>query len=1393
MDAGVRKELDLRIEVPVESMAEPGSVPGGQERDLLEPVAGGESTRGSIWPAIYPELLRLVREHSSTIVFVNNRRSAERVALRLNELACAREEAVDDENPAQPAPREIARAHHGSLAREERAKVEELLKAGELPCLVATSSLELGIDMGAVDLVVQIESPKSVARGLQRIGRAGHGVGEVSRGRIFPKFRGDLLECAVVARRMHEGEIEPTVVPRNALDVLAQQVVAIAVAAEPPAAGTSKADRQAESESIARSAAGGSRAADGAPGDTGVSVEDLFALVTNTHSYSTLSRELLENVLDMLDGRYPSKEFGDLRARIVWDRVAGTIRARRGSRQLAIANAGTIPDRGLYAVTLPDGRRVGELDEEMVYEARPGQAFLLGASTWRIEEIGRDRVIVTPAPGAPGAVPFWKGDSVGRPKELGEAIGAFSRWAVEQEPATLERDYDLDERAARNLIDYLREQLTATRVLPSERTIVLERFRDEIGDWRLCVLSPYGGRVHAAWALALSARVRERFEMEADAIWSDDGIVLHLPDLDADDVASLPSAAELVLVEPDEVERDVTAELGGSALFGARFREAAGRALLIPRAYPGKRTPLWQQRLKAQSLLEVAQRYADFPIVLETYRECLRDVLDVPGLEELLHGLHTREIALVEVETPTASPFASSLLFDYVATYMYEGDTPNAERRAAALSLDRDLLRELLGSEELRELIDPGALRRVQEDLQRRSEIARATGRDALHDVLRGVGDLTAAEVSERVFQGIAHERLLSELERERRAIRLRIGGEERYVAADEAGLYRDALGAVPPGGLPEAFLQDVPDALRVLVARYARTHGPFTTEEVSDRYRVDVGAVLRELERDGDIVRGELRPNPVEPSSSSEVLRKTRPGASPAARGGGDGREWCDVEVLRRLRRASLAALRKEIEPADARALAAFLPSWQGIDRHPSAGAGIDRLREVLVPLQGLALPVEIWERDVLPRRVGAYSQAWLDSLCASGEIVWVGAGSLGRSSGRVALYFREDALVIGPPPPPRGGGAGASPPGAREHVLLRERLARGPCFFTDLLSELENIAGEALREALWDLVWAGEATNDAWAPLRWPISDRSHLTLARGGRAMRAETATAGARGGRAMVGRSRFGTHRAGARAGGDQMQGRWSLTASLFGEGDDASALPSPTDRRSASRRALAELLLERYGIVTREQVLAEGIRGGFALLYDAFSQLETLGVCRRGYFVEGLGGAQFALPGAVERLRSGRTSAAGGQGAGVDVTARGGAVGSGAGMRTLVLAAADPAQPYGAALPWPPREERKEHGRRPARVAGAYVVLVADEPVLYVERGGRGLITLIPSGPAEEPVRSALRALAQDVHAGRVGRLALERIDGEPAIGSRWERALAEHGFRSGPRRLTLSA
>ncbi len=1277
VDAGHRKDLDLEIVVPVEDMADPGAPAYPSEDGTAQPSEIEPSAHvRSIWPAIYPELLRLVQTHTSTIIFVNNRRAAERLAKRLNELANgvgedgeasaeqqrggsgeSSPDAASNGGAALGEPVEIARAHHGSLSHEERTLVEEMLKSGELPCLVATSSLELGIDMGAVDLVIQVESPKSVTRGLQRIGRAGHGLGETSKGRIFPKYRGDLLECAVVARRMREGEIEETTIPQNPLDVLAQHLVSMAALDE-------------------------------------WKVDDVEAVVTATEPFHDLSREQLENVLDMLDGRYPSDRFAELRPRIVWDRMEGTIHGRKGARQLVVTNAGTIPDRGLYGVHLPDGRRVGELDEEMVYEARPGQTFLLGASTWRIEEITRDRVIVTPAPGAPGAVPFWRGDGIGRPAELGRAIGEFAREAVNREPAELAKEYDLDARAANNLVTYLREQQDATRVVPSDQTIVVERFRDEIGDWRLCILSPYGGRVHAAWGLALAAKLRKERDLEADAIWSDDGIVIHLPDADE------PPPADLVLVDPAELEDLIVGELSGSALFGARFRENASRSLLIPRAYPGKRTPLWQQRLKSQSLLEVARDFPRFPVILETYRECLQDVFDLPALTDILEKLHARSLGLVEVETPTASPFASSLLFDYVATYMYEGDTPNAERRAAALALDRDLLRELLGQEELRELIDPEALVEVEEQLQHRTEAGRAGDRDALQQMLRNLGDLTTAEAADRVSEGYSAASMLEKLAGERRIAKVRIAGGERWIAAEDAGLYRDALGVPPPPGLPDTFLADHPDAMRALVRRYARTHGPFPTGQLTQRYGVDPGPALRELEGEGALVRGELLP-------------------------GGTEREWCDSDVLRRVRRASLARLRKEVEAADRTELARFLPSWQNVDAFRAAGAGPDRLREALVPLQGVALTPKVWERDVLPRRLGAYSPNWLDQLCTSGELIWIGAGSLGRSDGRVALYFREDVRLAGPPP---ANGKLETPRGEVVDAI-RERLAAGPSFWLDLVADVAHPT-EELHNALWDLAWAGEVTNDAFSPLRAPRL-RAVPQTERGGR---------------------RFARRRSSA---GAAVQGRWSLTAPIF------AGAPGP----GARLRAQAELMMERYGIVTRETVLAEGVPGGFSTLYSELGNLELLGTARRGYFVEGLGGAQFALPGAVERLRS-------------LPEARG---------DYLVLAATDPANPYGASLSWP----KLEGGRRPGRTPGAYLLLRDGEPEVFVERGGRGLLRLREMGEGE--LGAAMRALADAVRAGQLSKLAIEKLDGEAVIGSGHEEALIGAGFSRGPRKLTASA
>ncbi|HTU13958.1 MAG TPA: DEAD/DEAH box helicase [Solirubrobacterales bacterium] len=1266
VDAGVRKTLDLEIVVPVEDMRNPGEVESEQEQIR------------SIWPAIYPELLALVRAHTSTIVFVNNRRAAERLAQRLNELDEAEPEdlgaALNSESPNRtatenrskpPAPEDesedrpvLARAHHGSLSHEERTQVEEQLKSGRIPCLVATSSLELGIDMGAVDLVIQVESPKSVARGLQRIGRAGHGLGETSKGRIFPKFRGDLLESAVVTQRMRDGQIEETVIPSNPLDVLAQHLISMA------ALDLWK-------------------------------TRDAFDLVTATTPFAELSIEQYENLLDMLDGRYPSDRFAELRPRIVWDRTEGTIEGRKGARSLVVTNAGTIPDRGLYGVHLPDGRRVGELDEEMVYEARAGQVFMLGASSWRIQEITRDRVIVIPAPGVPGAVPFWRGDGIGRPAELGKAIGAFSREAVNAEPEELEKSHDLDPMAAKNLIAYLREQQDATRVVPSDTAIVVERFRDEIGDWRLCVLSPYGGRVHSAWGMAIAAKLRDEHGLEADAIHSDDGIAIHLPDADE------PPSSDLVMIEPDELEDLVVRELGNSALFGARFRENAARSLLIPRAYPGRRTPLWQQRLKAQSLLEVAQDFPRFPVILETYRECLQDVFDLPALDRLLRGIHTRELSMIEVETPTASPFASSLLFDYVATYMYEGDTPNAERRATALSLDRELLRELLGQDELRQLIEPAALEEVELSLQHLTEHGKATDRDGLQQILRRIGDLTMAEAEKRTEDGKSARSMLENLVKERRAAKVRVNGEDRFIAGEDAGLYRDALGVSPPGGLPADFLEEREDALVTLVSRYARTHGPFPTARLRERYGVDPTSALRQLEAGGVVVRGEILP-------------------------GGTEREWCEADVLRRVRRASLAHLRQEVEPADAATYARFLASWQGVDRYRRAGAGIDRLREVLVPLQGVALTAKTWERDVLPRRLGAYNPIWLDELCTSGEIVWIGSGAIGRTDGRIAFYFREDVRLAGPPP----SNAKLEPPEGPVHDAIRERLLQGPTFWLDLVAELDSTA-EELHSALWDLAFAGQITNDSFAPLRAPRL-RAVPSFPAGGR---------------------RFSRRRAAA---GPTVQGRWSLTEPLF---RNAPAL-------GPRLRAQAELMLERHGILTREMALAEGVPGGFSTLYPELSNLEVLGSARRGYFIEGLGGAQFALAGAVERLRS--------QPLEDDAL--------------TVLAATDPANPYGASLSWPKLEGR----RRPSRTPGAYVMLRAGVPVLYLEKGGKGILRLDPNLGGEE-LGAMLTELARCAEEGLIAPLKVERFDGEPLIGSGFESILVSSGFSRQPRRLVVPA
>ncbi|MCB9669280.1 MAG: DEAD/DEAH box helicase [Alphaproteobacteria bacterium] len=1242
VDTSEPPRIDLRIVVPVEDMDRPVAddvhVQAGGDGQFqrvggarpAQPAAGGNALQKGVWPTIYPKILELIRAHRSTIVFTNSRILCERLAQRLNEAAGE----------------DLVRAHHGSISHAQRAITEELLKQGKLPAIIATSSLELGIDMGAVDLVVLVESPGAVSRGLQRIGRAGHGVGETSQGVIFPKFKGDLVEAAVVANRMLEGTIELTKVPRNGLDVLAQQIVAMC-AMETWALG------------------------------------DLARVLRRASPYAELSDAQLAGVLDMLAGRYPSDAFAELSPRINWNRTTDTLEGRRGAKTLALMNAGTIPDRGLFAVFLADaeGPRLGELDEEMVYESRPGDTIILGASTWRVQEITRDRVFVTPAPGEPGRLPFWHGDRPGRPVDLGRALGAFVR-EVAALPAEKAVDHvmelaPVDRLAATNLVGYLRDQRELTEVVPSDRTIVVERFRDELGDWRVCFLSPFGTRVHAPWAMAMEAVLAGRSGFDVQTLWTDDGIALRFAD--ADDP---PDLADL-LIDPDDVRDLVVEQLAKSALFAARFRENAARSLLLPRRSFKGRSPLWQQRLKAQQLQAVAMGFPAFPIVLETYRECLQDIFDLPALEELLRALRRRDVVIHEVETRSASPFARGLVFAYVAAYMYDGDAPLAERKAHALTLDRNLLRDLLGQEELRELLEPDALTEIEAELQWLVPERAARHADALHDLLRRLGDLTPAELQARAAEDV--QPWLRELEVTRRVIPVRIAGEDRWIAAEDAGRYRDALGLPVPPGLPAVCLESPDDPLGSLVARWARTHGPFTAPPLAARYGLPLGAILSVLmamEGREQILRGGLSP-------------------------GGTGEEWCDPDVMRRLRRRSLAMLRKEVAPVEPEVYARFLAGWQGIG---STRRGLSRLEEVVDQLEGLPLPFSALESTVLPQRMADYSPSLLDQLGMTGQVVWLGRGALGGQDGRVALYRRENVGLLVDPPEVDEAFFTSDP---LRRALLDHLEARGACF----LVELQNAARESnlndVTRALWDLVWAGLVTNDTFLPLR------GLAVKARQGSARRARAQTAG----------------------------GRWSCVTSLIGPPADA------TERAHA--RALA--LLDRYGVASPKAAQVEAVPGGFGAVYPVLRAMEEAGKARRGWFVETLGGAQFAQAGAVDRLRACRTPDRG----------------------AVLLAATDPANPYGAVLAWPERADPQ-----PRRDAGALVVLQAGRPLLFVAKGGKSALTF----GSLEGLDDAVEALKAHPFKRRIR---LEKIDGETVMESPLRPALLQAGFVADYKRLEL--
>ncbi|WP_179794038.1 ATP-dependent helicase [Actinomycetospora corticicola] len=1352
------KVVEVSVVVPVEDMSaldsgDNQSGPGVEEE--VEGSAAGAAQRASIWPAVQEKVLDLVESHRSTIVFANSRRLAERLTARINELATERAamaqaeaepvdldddpdvddsddtsddagdapvvgkgpfpaEAVGQSGVAEPAEVIVARAHHGSMSRTQRTLVEEALKTGQLPCVVATSSLELGIDMGAVDLVVQVEAPPSVASGLQRVGRAGHQVGAVSEGVVFPKYRGDLVSCAVVAERMAGGKIEAMRYPRNPLDVLAQHVVAMTAMEN-------------------------------------WSLTDLTALVRRAAPFSGLPDSAVGSVLDMLAGRYPSEEFGELRPRITWDRVTDELAGRPGAQRLAVTSGGTIPDRGLYTVVTPGsgengtgGSRVGELDEEMVYESRAGDTFLLGSTTWRVLDITRDRVIAEPAPGVPGRMPFWKGDALGRPLELGRALGAFVREiAGADDAAARERAAaaGLDAWAVDNLVGYLGEQREATRHVPSDRTIVVERFRDELGDWRIVVHSPFGAQVNAPWALAIAARFREQRGLEVSAASADDGIVLRLPDTLDDTGAEILPGAEDVLLDPDEVDQLVTAEVSGSALFAARFRECAARSLLLPRRDPTRRTPLWQQRQKAAQLMSVASKYEQFPVVLETYRECLQDVYDVPGLVELMRDVRSRAVQVVDVATPSASPFARTLMFGYVGMFLYEMDAPLAERRAAALSLDSTLLAELLGSEAIRELLDVDVLAEVESGLQRTDPERHVRDAEGTADLLRFVGDLTTAEAATR---GVREEWLES-LESARRALRVKIAGENRWVAIEDAGRLRDALGAGLPVGVPEAFTEPVADPLGDLLARYARTRGPFPASAAARRFGLGpavVSSVLERMAGAGRLVRGELRPTDAPPV----------PGDTGVPDGGID---FCDAEVLRRIRRGSLARLRAEVEPVEPAALGRFLPSWHGIGGRRRRAPSPDDVLNVIEQLAGAPVPASAWESLVLPARLPGYTPALLDELTSAGEVTWTGCGTLSGGDGWLAVAPADVADLMLPEP---DEGLVESP----LHRALLEALDGGGALFFRTLSDRAGAilrdAGETIPddpttvEALWDLVWSGHATNDTLAPVRALVSGG-------GGRSKAAHKGRrTPSRGRYARVGRPQMPS-----RTGPPTVAGRWSAV---------------PEREPDATRRAQArtESFLERHGVLTRGALDTERVTGGFAGIYPVLRAMEESGRCRRGYVVEGLGAAQFAVPGAIDRLRATSRDD--------DASARG--------QQALVLAATDPAQPWGAALEWPPTKASQDGttGHRPGRKAGSLVVLTDGEPTIYVERGGKSLLSFTDD---RERLTEAANALTAAVRDGSLGGLSVERTDGSSAMDGVLAEALGEAGFRNSPKGLRIRA
>ena len=1434
----------------------------------------------SVWPHVQRAIYEQIMDNRSTLVFVNSRRTAERLTGALNEMWAEEHDpdslaAPTRRDPAQlmaqsgsvaAAPQVIARAHHGSVSKDERADIETALKDGSLRCVVATSSLELGIDMGLVDHVVQVGAPPSVSSAVQRFGRAGHTVGAVSRGTVYPLHRADAEVAAVIVDRMLAGDLEPLQVVTNALDVLAQQTVAMTAQAT---------HRVGQGSGGTGEAAGSGDAADS--GDSRntlhpgmVEVEEWFRTVRWAHPYAALPREAFDGVIELVSGRYPSTDFSDLRPKVIYDPVAGTLEARPGAQRTAVTSGGTIPDRGLFGVFLPadgaesgagaGGRRVGELDEEMVYESRVGDVFTLGASSWRITEITRDQVIVTPAAGHTGRLPFWVGDAEGRPAELAPVIGAARRgWGKGGEDDVRTASF-LDDNTRTNLDTFYAEQREATQVVPDERTILIERFHDEVGDWRVVVHTPWGRSVNAPWALAIGATLSRHSGIDAMAVAGDDGIVLRLPYTeDPPGVELLTGGAGGVQdtgsggsVDTAPVVNEVTDAVGSSALFAGRFRECAARSLLLPRRNPGKRQPLWQQRQRASQLLDIARPHPEFPVMVETMRECLRDVYDLPALEKVVGAVGSRRMRVAEITTDAPSAFAESLLFSYTGAFLYEGDSAE---RAAALSVDPALLAAVLGQRGEGLELDPAVVEEIVASLQWLASGRQARSAEQVVDMLRALGPLTPEEVARRIdpsatpatpaasgssiataasdgIRGSGPDAILAEVRAviPRRVCEVKVGGTLRWAVVEDAALLRDGLGIpVPPG---VAASQDrVVDAVDQLVLRWARTHGPFEASDIATEFGLGVATA-------DALAKRWVSARRLEAHTSGTIAADTADTADTAGATSGSADYYVDAGVLRRLRAATLAKARGSLEPVSPQTYASFLQEWHAL------GIGErEDLPAVIEQLAGVALPASAWETVVLPSRIPGYQSTDLDDLMASGEIVVVGAGVGGGAGGatdpRIMLLPADLAPLLVEDLEAEDGAAGnLTAPVALGPVaqVIRDKVSGGGAF---LAAEIERTLGEAdpsgtaagtaagaagdstsgaatrpshdaVDSAIWELFDAGQLMPDSFAPIRARLAGTGFTDRPAGaGRGDGRGTTGAGASGsGASGSAAGNRGVHKAPRRNAGRGSTRRLRMGRTTFAQTvrseevrlrraamNAHAGVPGrwslvPTAGGAVTDRAIArgEAWLDRYAVVTRGSIVAEHTEGGFAAAYRMLTAWEDNGTVLRGYIVDGLGGAQFASREVIDRLRDMEEEPAPAESS-----------------TPVLLAASDPANPFGAAVPWPDNgaagtdASTDRASARPTRGAGALVVVQDGRLLAHLTRGGRTVTAFgrpsLGDGPVDvDPgdVQAVVSALSAAIEAKRLSPVTVEKVNGIDVMSlGAATRAWTEAGARLTPKGLIV--